>query len=189
MNSPRASSFVRRRLGTVAAVLGGLAILHVTAPGGLAGVAADLRDSRVKNAELAEYEQDNAELNEQMAVAGDRTAYRLDLLDRLVANRLGVRAAADDFRGFVGADPRFDRMLFAVSAGEDDAERVANYLLTSLVRARPLAPATRQRLADEFRREFGRPPAFVEMPYGVTRRGSPDTPAPLHLVPESAHCQ
>jgi len=188
VNSPRIS-FPRRRLGTAAAVLGGLAILQFTSAGGLAGIASDLRDCRARNAELAESLHDTEELDERRAVAAARTAYRLDLLEQLVANRLALRAACDEFRRFVGDDPHFDRQLLAVSSGADDAERVANYLLTSLVRARPVDAATRRRLADEFGREFGHPPEFLTPPYHTTASGEPAAIAPLHLAPESAHCQ
>jgi len=188
VNSPHVS-FFRRCLGTATAILGGLAVLHFTAAGGLPRLAADLRDCHARNAELAENERAGEELDEQLVLTAARTEYRLGLLDELVAKRLTLRVACGEFRRFIGSDSRFDRTLLAIAGGSDDTERLANYLLTSLVKAGPVDAGTRSRLADEFRHEFGQPPEFVAPPDGSLLHGNASAgAAPLHLAPESAHC-
>jgi len=165
-----------RRIGTSVAVLAGLAILHVGSAGGLKGLAADVWTYRAQRAELAEGEQATADLDGRIALSAARTEFRVGLHDRMLAGHVPIRAAAAEYRECVGPDEVFDRMLAAIAAGSDDAERMANYLLTSLTKSRAVDSATRHRLADEFRGEFGRHPQFDAPPATGERPVAADTP-------------
>ena len=149
-----------RRIGTSVAVLTGLAILHVGSAGGLKGLAADVWTYRAQREELAADERVTADIDDRIAASGVRTEFRVGLHDRMVAGHVPIRAAAVEYRECVGPDEVFDRMLAAIADGSDDAERLANYLLTSLTKSREVDSATRHRLDDEFRAEFGRHPQF-----------------------------
>ncbi len=165
-----------RRIGTSVAVLAGLAILHVGSAGGLTGLAADVWTYRAQREELAEDEQATADLDGRMALSAARTEFRVGLHDRMLAGHVPIRAAAAEYRACVGPDEVFDRMLAAIAAGSDDAERMANYLLTSLTKSRAVDSPTRHRLADEFRAEFGRHPQFDAPPATGERPVAAGTP-------------
>ena len=157
-----------RRVLVSVAVVGGLAILQLGSAGGLPGLAADVWEYRTRSEELTRYESRTAELDALTTAAAERSEFRSGLHDRMLAGDTPIREAAAEYRAFVGSDPYFDSVLEAVTTGSDDSERVANYVLTSLVKGRKVDTATRHRLGEEFHAAYGRDPDFRHPPeYGA----------------------
>jgi hypothetical protein len=100
-----------------------------------------------------------SELEAQLQSVKDRTAYKSDLIDRLIAGNATLAEVTDEFRRLNRGTPAVG-VIRVYYRGSSDEEKNARNVIT-FVDLRPL-PADRKaevlaRLAREFEGRFGRP--------------------------------
>jgi hypothetical protein len=119
-------------------------------PGGLSAFVGDVRDYDQNHTDLAHEQAAEHDINAALSDRHERHQLLTQLRDGLVAGRVRLPVAADEYLSAVAADPELLAQFRVVLPGGNDEERMAVALLREVFVSSPLSSAER----EDFLRQF-----------------------------------